>query len=429
MRNLAFIFAFLFIGWSATASGIAKPAAANYYDEPFIFVEDGVEFAVYPNGEFDFYFNPDFRRGSSVHIATPNVNISYNSGYNYEPYVQYDDYGAVIQIETVPVYYDYYGRIVQAGNVVINYNAYGLVASIGNMYMHYNPYRHYTHATGYINIYNRHYIHRPWHSYYRRPSVNVSIVFNRPYRAYYQPHRISYNRYVTVYNTYYSDHHGHRNFYRPDDRIANYHYGSRTESKREIRSPHRTNDRIARSRQTVARNKAAENRQRITRNSDYSDRRKSVSGNTKMHRSSVYSGRNERSTNSRGRSIDRNSTRSTKGVKSRTSPAKRSEVIRNRNTQSRNSRSVRKPDVQSRSHSRIERKSTTHQRNATRSSRTAKPHVQSRSRSRIERKPMNVQRKSSVRNSRNNIERKRTISRQTQRNHSVQRARSTRSNS
>ncbi|WP_159039937.1 hypothetical protein [Christiangramia fulva] len=423
MKNLTYIFAFLFIGWSATAAEMAKSVSINFYDEPFIFVEDGVEFAVYPNGEFDFYFNPDFRRGSSFHVATPNVNISYNSGYNYEPYVQYDDYGAVIQIETVPVYYDYYGRIVQAGNVVINYNSFGMVASIGNMYMHYNNFHHFTHCSGFVNIYNRHYGYRPWHDYYRRPSVNVSIVFNQPYRAYYQPQRISYNRYVTVYNTYYSNHNGRRNFYRPNDRVASYHYGERTQSKREIRSVHRTNDRIAQSRQSASR-QAAERNKRTTRNSDYSGR-----SQKDRSQSQIYSGRNERSTNSRGRSVERNIPQNRKGVYSRTSPAKRSEVIRNRNTQSRTSRSERKPDVQSGSHSRIERKPATTQRSATRSSHTVKPQVHSRSQSRVQRKPATIHRKSSARSSRSHVEKNRTISRPTMRSSSVNRSRSIRSNS
>ena len=36
-----------------------------------------------------------------VQINTPGVNISFNAGHDYEMYVQYDDYGAVIQIEDV----------------------------------------------------------------------------------------------------------------------------------------------------------------------------------------------------------------------------------------------------------------------------------------------------------------------------------------
>ena len=73
MKNIAILFSFLFIGISAKATSEAMPR--NAYNNAFIFVENGVEFAVYPNGEFDFYYNPEFRRTSIVNISTPNMNI------------------------------------------------------------------------------------------------------------------------------------------------------------------------------------------------------------------------------------------------------------------------------------------------------------------------------------------------------------------
>ena len=92
---------------------------------------------------------------------------------------------------------------------------------------------HITHYSGYINHYNRRYVYRPWHDYYRRPNVNVSIVFGRPYRAYYEPQRISYNKYVTVYNNYYVTNKRKRNFYRPSQKIKSYNHGRRTSAKRQ----------------------------------------------------------------------------------------------------------------------------------------------------------------------------------------------------
>lgn len=304
MKNLAFILTFLFTGWSVSAS-VNSTTATNYnnYNDSFIFIEEGVEFAVYPNGEFDFYFNPDFRRRNVTHISSPNVNISYNSGYNYNPYVQYDDYGAVIQIENVPVYYDYYGRIIQAGNVLLRYNNFGRLAQVGNLHIHYNRHHHFTHYSGFINHYNRQYIYRPWHSYYRRPHTNVSIVFNRPYRAYYQPHRISYNKYVTVYNNYYIENNGKRNFYRPSDRIRSYNYGTKTTSRRDLSS---TRSNIAYSREDVNRSYSdrdlrsnIENSSRRNYSEDYNRSTISRSVNNQ-----TYGASRERSTNSRGRTIE-----------------------------------------------------------------------------------------------------------------------------
>ena len=123
MKNIALIFSILLIGFSANAtSNESENNLRRGYDgNAYIFVEGDVEFSVFPDGQFDFvYVGP--QTASQVTISSRNVNISFNSGYDYETYVQYDDYGAVIQVESVPIYYDEYGRITQAGNVDIRYN-------------------------------------------------------------------------------------------------------------------------------------------------------------------------------------------------------------------------------------------------------------------------------------------------------------------
>lgn len=354
MKNLTLLLLTVLVsGWSVTASENSNQATRpnTNYNDSFIFVEGGVEFAVYPNGEFDFYYNPAFRRGSSVSINTPNMNISYNSGYNYDPFIQYDDYGAVIQVEDVPIYYDYYGRIVQAGNVVMNYNNFGMLATVGNLIIHYNSHQHFTHYSGYINRYNRRYVYRPWHDYYRRPSVNVSIVFNRPYRAYYQPRRVSYAQYTTIYNNYYAGHPGRRSFYRPAQKVKTYHYGDRVATKRSVRPANRSNYTTQKSRSRVAdRNVYQNTRSGNTtvnrgRNDSYTERNqqsRSTQGNRRSD-SKVYSGSAERSTNSRGRSSSEATRNERKVIRSRetsaspkrTTEARRNPAQRNTQTQSR----------------------------------------------------------------------------------------------
>lgn len=81
----------------------------GYDGNKIIFVEGNVEFSVFPDGQFDFVFLG--HEGTDVTISNPNMSVTFNSGYNYDAYVQYDMYGAVIQIENVPIYYDDFGRI------------------------------------------------------------------------------------------------------------------------------------------------------------------------------------------------------------------------------------------------------------------------------------------------------------------------------
>ncbi|MDX1828156.1 MAG: hypothetical protein R3342_01300 [Lutibacter sp.] len=190
--KLFLIVAFLITSFSfkANANGVEKQYY-NDYGENFTFVEQGITFAVFQNGEFDFYINP--RNGFNIGVRGRNVNISFNSGYNYDAYVQYDDYGAVIQVENVPIYYDYYGRVSQIGNVNINYR-YGRLVRIGGLHVFYNRYGYYTHYTGYINRYNRNYVFNHYHNYFARPLFNYRIVSYKPYRHHYKPVRYTYYR-------------------------------------------------------------------------------------------------------------------------------------------------------------------------------------------------------------------------------------------
>ena len=188
MRNLVLLFSALILGTTGTmASGVKDDKVAERnayrYNDSFIFVENGITFSVFPDGEFDFYIEN--------RVQGRRDGITFNSGYDYSPYAQYDDYGAVIQVENVPIYYDYYGRVTQIGDVDISY-AGGRVHRLGGMYVYYNRNGYYDHHSGYINVYNRYYTYRPFHGYFARPSLGFCLVFNRPYRRYYSPIRYSY---------------------------------------------------------------------------------------------------------------------------------------------------------------------------------------------------------------------------------------------
>jgi hypothetical protein len=249
MRNLIFLFTALILGTtgSKAASTEDKVATSNSYGNTnsFIFVENGITFSVYPDGEFDFYINNRNSVNASVNFG--HTNITFNSGYDYNPYVQYDDYGAVIQIENVPIYYDYYGRVTQIGDVNINYNS-GRVSRVGGLYVYYNNRGLYSHHRGFINVYNRHYVYSPFHSYFVRPALGFSLVFGSPYRRYYTPVRYTYYRpyvhnhrkaYAKIghYYKYDKGHHNTRStIYRNDKRVTVRDNGLRANNLRSNRS-------------------------------------------------------------------------------------------------------------------------------------------------------------------------------------------------
>lgn len=190
MKNLVLFFAAVILGTTgvlakSTVEDKVATRNAYRYNNSFIFVENGITFSVYPDGEFDFYIED--------YVTGRRNGITFNSGYDYSPYAQYDDYGAVIQVENVPVYYDFYGRVTQIGSVDIRYRN-NRVRSVGGMFVFYNNRGFYDYHTGFINIYNRHYVYRPFHRWFVRPAIGFSLVFNRPYRRFYTPIRYTYYR-------------------------------------------------------------------------------------------------------------------------------------------------------------------------------------------------------------------------------------------
>ncbi len=195
MKNYVLLLTALVLGTAgslaATPEDKVVPPIGDGYGNSFIFVENGITFSVYPDGEFDFYIDERANYGASIN--TRHASITFNSGFDYDPYVQYDDYGAVIQVENVPIYYDYYGRVDQIGDVNIRYRN-GRLYRLGSMHVFYNNNGYYDYHTGYINAYNRYYEYRPFHGYFARPALGFCLVFNRPYRQYYSPVRYTYYR-------------------------------------------------------------------------------------------------------------------------------------------------------------------------------------------------------------------------------------------
>ncbi len=293
MRNLVLLFSALILGTSgimASSTKENKVAERNAYryNNSFIFVENGITFSVYPDGEFDFYIENQ--------ISGRRNGVTFNSGYDYSPYAQYDDYGAVIQVENVPIYYDYHGRVTQIGDVDINYRN-GRVRRVGGMYVYYNHRGYYDYHTGYINVYNRYYTYRPFHRFFVRPSLGFCLVFNRPYRRYYSPIRYTYyNPYRYNHRRVYAkigrEHKYNRvrrdraSIYRNDRRVAVRDNGRRSERLRSNRTVSRTNGKQFRNNdQASRRNVSTPNNGRVRNNSSVrSSRSDKIAGRTAVNR-------------------------------------------------------------------------------------------------------------------------------------------------
>lgn len=136
-----------------TAVGL-NPAFRNA--EPIVFMERGVEFFIFPNGEFDFNtrptVRPNGRRGSvNATFGAPGVRIRY-SNVNYGVRVEHDNFGRVRRIGNVFINYDQFGRIKRAGSIYMAYNrGNGTLTQVGGLHVRYNRWGRLVHTQGAVN--------------------------------------------------------------------------------------------------------------------------------------------------------------------------------------------------------------------------------------------------------------------------------------
>ncbi|MGB0896691.1 MAG: hypothetical protein ACPGU9_03880 [Flavobacteriaceae bacterium] len=121
------------------------------YMNPFKFIERGIEFYVFPNGEFDFNTHPQHRR---VHRRSATINTSYGapSSYyhnNHGVTIKHDHLGRVRRIGNVFINYDAHNRIKRIGTVYINYRR-NLIKNIGGLFVYYDRHRRVIKTTGRI---------------------------------------------------------------------------------------------------------------------------------------------------------------------------------------------------------------------------------------------------------------------------------------
>jgi hypothetical protein len=94
------------------------------FDEPISFVERGIEFYVFPNGEFDFNTRPQDSQGDNYY-KTAGRRVDEKADRRPE------NYGVRIE-------HDAFGRVRRVGNTFINYDYNDRVSRIGTIYMRYN---------------------------------------------------------------------------------------------------------------------------------------------------------------------------------------------------------------------------------------------------------------------------------------------------
>lgn len=134
MKKITLLVASIFLMGGIVANAADRNDRRSPVDfrnaDPIVFVERGVEFYIFADGQFDFNTRPS--NGEMYHKSgrrTSAVNRTYGRNAN----VQNRNYG-------VKVEHDNRGRVRRVGNVMINYDANDRVKRVGSVYMAYNRY-------------------------------------------------------------------------------------------------------------------------------------------------------------------------------------------------------------------------------------------------------------------------------------------------
>jgi hypothetical protein len=109
------------------------------FDEPIKFTERGIEFYVFPNGEFDFNTRPQDSQGDYYYKTggrRSSVEVEREPS-NYGVRIEHDAFGRVRRVGNTFINYDYNDRVNRIGTVYMKYNRFAL-AQVGGLSIIYN---------------------------------------------------------------------------------------------------------------------------------------------------------------------------------------------------------------------------------------------------------------------------------------------------
>jgi hypothetical protein len=134
----------LLIGNVAKASEINFTDDANAnrfsFDEPISFDERGIEFFVFPNGDFDFNTRPDDSQGDYFFKGAGkrgNDKVTNRGAVNYGTLIEFDSFGRVRRVGNTFINYDAHDRVNRIGSVYMRYNRFALT-QVGGLQIVYN---------------------------------------------------------------------------------------------------------------------------------------------------------------------------------------------------------------------------------------------------------------------------------------------------
>jgi len=144
MKKITFLVASIFLFGT-----VAKASELNFtdeeirtrfsFDESISFTERGIEFFVFPNGEFDFNTRPDDSQGDYYFKTAGRRTTAVERGrpVNYGTLIEHDSFGRVRRIGNTFINYDSRDRVNRIGSVYMRYNRFA-ISQIGGLKIVYN---------------------------------------------------------------------------------------------------------------------------------------------------------------------------------------------------------------------------------------------------------------------------------------------------
>ena len=172
----------LLVGSVANSSEIIKNSGEerrnNYsFDEPISFTERGIEFFVFPNGDFDFNTRPDDSEGDYYYkTAGKRETTEEKRPMNYGTRIEHDSFGRVRRVGNTFINYDNRDRVSRIGSVYMRYNRTALT-QIGGMRIIYNRRGEIVDTIGNIKSYSG-YAYNNYNNHYYDDNDNYSASNN-----------------------------------------------------------------------------------------------------------------------------------------------------------------------------------------------------------------------------------------------------------
>lgn len=144
MKTITLLVASIFMMANAANATEVKRLTSNNTnfncDEPISFLERGIEFFVFPNGDFDFNTRPQDSQGDYFYRTAGKRNngtAAARRPMNYGVLIEHDSFGRVRRIGNTFINYDNRDRVNRIGSVYMRYNRFAL-CQIGGMRIIYN---------------------------------------------------------------------------------------------------------------------------------------------------------------------------------------------------------------------------------------------------------------------------------------------------